>query len=59
MKSKTVIDTAKELVESIGKEEAIKVFEKRIAEYGTPKDFETICKISGLKTAIEYINGLK
>ena len=53
----TVIDKAKELIESVGKEEAIKVFEKRIEELGHPKNFEEVCKLSGLETAIQFIKG--
>ena len=52
---KTVITYAKELIESVGKEEAIKVFEKRIEDFGEPKDFDGICKVSGWEVAIQYI----
>ena len=55
--SKTVITYTKELIETIGEEEAIKVFEKRIVELGQPKNFEELCKLSGWETAIQYIKG--
>lgn len=55
--SKTVIKYAKELIDTIGEEEAIKVFEKRISDLGTPKNFEELCKVSGWEIAIEYIKG--
>lgn len=53
----TVIDKAIELVESVGKEEAIKFFESRINEIKEPINFEQLCKISGWETAIDYIKG--
>lgn len=55
--AKSVIKYAKELIDSVGKEEAIKVFEKRILELGKPKSFEETCKLSGWETAIQYIKG--
>ncbi len=55
--AKTIIQYAKELVESVGKEEAIKVFEKRIEDMGEPKNFQDICILSGWETAIEFIKG--
>jgi hypothetical protein len=55
--AKTVISYAKELVETVGKEEAIKVFETRIKDMGEPKNFEEICKLSAWETAIQYIKG--
>jgi len=55
--AKTVIQYAKELIESVGREEAIKVFEKRIEELGKPKNFEEVCKLSGWETAIQFIKG--
>lgn len=54
---KTVICKAKELIATVGKEEAIKYFENKIIEYGKAKYFEDICIISGYETAISYING--
>jgi len=53
--AKTVISLAKELIASIGKEEAIKVFEKKIVDLGEPKNFEDMCVISGYEIAIAYI----
>lgn len=53
--ARSVINKAKELIESVGKEEAIKVFEKRIEELGQPKNFEEVCKLSGWETAIQFI----
>lgn len=53
----SVIDRAKRLIELVGKEEAIKVFEKEIEDFGEPKNFQDICKLSGLETAIQYIKG--
>ena len=40
--AKTVIQYAKELVAENGKEEAIKVFEKRIIELGKPKNLRRV-----------------
>lgn len=54
--AKTVIKYAKELVETVGKEKAIEVFENRIKEKGEPKNFEDICKISGWEVAINFNN---
>lgn len=54
---KTVIDKARELVETEGKEAAIKFFEDRINSLSPPKDFGEVCKIAGAKTAIQWING--
>lgn len=53
--SKTVIKFAKELVSEKGEDEAIKIFENRIKELGTPKNFEEVCKVSGWEIAIQYI----
>ena len=53
----TVIDKAKELVNSIGKEEAIKFFQNEIEKFGKPKNFAEMCKITGFETAIEFIQG--
>ena len=55
--AKTVIEYAKELIGSVGVEEAIKVFEKRIEELGQPKNFKEVCKLSGWETAIQFIKG--
>ena len=55
--SQTVIGKAKELVETLGKEEAIKVFEKRIKDFGVPKNFEELCVVIGWETAIDWIKG--
>lgn len=54
---KTVIQYARELIETVGHEEAIKVFEQRIKDTGNPKSFEEVCKISGWETAIRFIKG--
>lgn len=53
----TVIDHANDLIEKHGKEYAIADFKKKIEELGKPKNFMEVCKLSGYKTAIEYING--
>ena len=53
----TVIDKAKELLESHGEEYAIKFFENRINEIGEPKSFQDICNISGNETAIQWLKG--
>ena len=53
----TIIDKAKELIDSVGKDEAIKFFEKQIEELGEPKNFGDICKLSGCETAIQFIKG--
>jgi hypothetical protein len=55
--AKTVIKYAQELIDTVGKEEAIKVFEKRIGDFGEPKNFEELCKVSGWEVAIQYIKG--
>lgn len=55
--SKTIIKYANELVDKLGKEEAIKVFEERIKNIGEPKNFDEICKISSWETAILHIKG--
>jgi hypothetical protein len=55
--AKTVIQYARELIESVGEEAAIKVFEKRIEELGHPKNFEEFSKLSGWETAIKFIKG--
>jgi hypothetical protein len=52
----TIIEKARELIQTVGKEEAIKFFEKRIGELGEPQNFEEVCKLSGWETAIEFIN---
>ncbi len=52
-----VITKAKELIETVGKEDAIKMLEKKIEELGEPKNFEEICKLSGLETALNYVKG--
>jgi hypothetical protein len=51
----TVIDKAKELILTIGEENAIKYFQNKIQELGDPKTFAEICKISGFEIAIEFI----
>ena len=53
----SVITKAKELIETVGKEDAIKILEKKIEELGEPKNFEEICKLSGLETALNYVKG--
>jgi len=53
----SVISRAKKLIEIVGKEEAILEFQKEIEELGEPKNFQDICKLSGLETAIKYIKG--
>lgn len=53
----SVITKAKELIETVGKEDAIKMLEKKIEELGEPKNFEEICKLSGLETALNYVKG--
>ena len=53
----SVITKAKELIERVGKEDAIKMLEKKIEELGEPKNFEEICKLSGLETALNYVKG--
>jgi hypothetical protein len=55
MKPQTVIDKAKELLNELGKENAINFFQKRIDEIGKPKDFQDLSNISGYETAIEYL----
>lgn len=55
--AKTVISVAKELIAEHGKEHALEVFRKRIEDLGEITDFEGMCKLSGLETAIDYING--
>jgi len=55
--AQTVIGKAKELIESVGKDEAIKFFEDRIKKLGKPKDFEELCMLSGWETAIDFIKG--
>lgn len=57
MKAKSVISKAKELVEEFGNDYAIKYFQDKINELGTPNNFEEICKLSGYETAINYIKG--
>lgn len=54
MKRVTVIDKAKELISTVGKEEAIEQLRSVIVAIGEPKSFEDACKISGLETAIDY-----
>lgn len=53
----SVITKAKELIETVGKEDTIKMLEKKIEELGEPKNFEEICKLSGLETALNYVKG--
>ena len=53
----TIIGKAKELIESVGKDEAIKFFEDKISKLGKPKDFEELCIMSGWETAIDFIKG--
>lgn len=52
---KTVIQKAKELVKSVGPEEAIAMFQQRIEKIGKPKNFEDVCTLSGCEVAIEFI----
>lgn len=54
---KNVIAIVKELVENVGEEESIKLFEKRIEELGEPKTFEDLYKVIAWETAISYIKG--
>lgn len=56
-KPKSVISHAQELLETVGKEEAIKHFQDKIDSLTPPKNFQEICMISGNKTAIDYLNG--
>ncbi len=51
----TVISKAKELVATVGKDEAIKYFENKIKEFGVVKNFEDLCVVSGWETAIAFI----
>lgn len=53
----TVIGKAKQLIEEVGHEEAIKHFEDRIMEMGEPKNFQDVCNITGLEVAIDFIKG--
>lgn len=53
----SVISRAENLIQTVGKEEAIKAFEKEIEELGEPKNFEELCILSGKQTAIQYIKG--
>lgn len=53
--TKSIINKAKELIDSVGKEEAVKVFEKKIEELGEPKNFEEICKLSGCTEPLYFI----
>lgn len=53
----SVITKAKELVEAVGKEEAIKLLEKKIKDLGEPKNFKEICILSGWETALNYVKG--
>ncbi len=52
----TVIDKAEHLLETEGKEKAIQYFKDRIAALSPPSNFGDVCKISGAKTAIIYLN---
>ena len=52
--AQTVIQHAKELVATIGKEEAIKTFEKMIGDL-SKHSFRNLFKESAYETAIEYI----
>lgn len=51
----TIIGKAKELLQTHGKEYAIKFFQDRIEQIGTPKNFDDVCAISGNETAIEWL----
>lgn len=53
--AKTVICKPKELMTEVGNEKAIEYFQKRIDEIGKPKNFQEVCNISGLETAIAFI----
>lgn len=55
----TVIDKAKELIDTVGKEKAIEYFEDRIKQHSPPKEFSDITKIAGAETAIEFIKKQK
>lgn len=53
----TVIDKAIELVTEHGKEYTIEFFKREIEDIGEINgDFTKLCNVSGLKTAIHYIN---
>jgi hypothetical protein len=54
-KMKTIIDKAKELIESEGVDKAIDFFQKRIADIAEPKSFKELCAISAHEAAIDFI----
>lgn len=51
----SVIQRAKKLIEEVGAEEAIRIFETQIAELEDSNSFEDMCRVAGLETAIEFI----
>ena len=55
--ARTVIKKAKELIQEVGEEGAIKYFQDKLDEMGEPKNFEDTCVQSGWEVAIEYIKG--
>ena len=54
--AQTVISKAKELIKEVGKEEAKKLFQKRLKEVKNSKSFDDVCTASVLETAIEFID---
>ena len=53
--AQTVTGKADELIKEVGHDKAVEFFQNKI--YETPYDgtFQTLCNISGLRSAIEYI----
>ena len=50
----TVIDKAKELLETLGSDSAIKYFSDKIVL--TPRSFQEVCNNAGYTTAIKWIH---
>ena len=58
----TKIQKAKELIESNGKDHAIKYFQDKldsVNEVYNPQIFSHVCELSALKTVIEFIKNYK
>lgn len=51
----TIIEKAKELIQSHGKDYAISYFADKITALGEPKNFSEICKLSGWSIAVKYM----
>ncbi len=53
--AQTVIGKADELIKEVGHDKAITFFEDKIYETENDGTFQTLCNISGLRVALDYV----